>query len=424
MYRVMLSYGLKLHKGLQVVVKPPPDWRHVLKQIRQSQVTVGTFVPKDEVSLWQRVTGLKFFVAIEGPDPNLKALPGSSAMGIQAYNHQDGASQYKAEVIRLRLGKQPRKRRWVQQEQWQGDTWSVPRQQVEVELEPLDAEPLPPSAFPDVAIPSNGFVQGEVVDFGTAPEREEVRRRPSVKPQSPEPSRRIQAAFNRFRPQVRSNGVILSETELEENRLAAEAEQAARAAAYRDQPRDDADYADDDYLPPSNAVLGFRDRETEVDAGWTDRRDADNPALAADEDSDAEDDYGDDWDNSLDQLAASLPSNAVVGRLRDDDNFADVLEDEDAWVDDDRTSFDRNRERDREPARAREADDFVDDGQYDDDLDDYDDSLDDYAEPPRRRPRGEYDLSNLPSNGVVMTFDDDPDMDLAEEEDDWDEEDY
>lgn len=411
MYRVMLSYGLKLHKGLQVVVKPPRDWRHVLKQIRQSQVTVGTFVPKDEVSLWQRVTGLKFFVAIEGPDPNLKALPGSSAMGIQAYNHQDGASQYKAEVIRLRLGKQPRKRRWVQQEQWQGDTWAVPRQQVEVELEPLDSEPLPASAFPDVAIPSNGFVPGGVVDFDNLPEREEVRRRPSVKPSSPEPSRRIQDAFNRFRPQVRSNGVILSEAELEELRLAAEAEQAARAAAYRDEPQDAADYADDDYLPPSNAVLGFRDREPDTD--WRDRSEADDPALAAGADGYAEDDY-DDWEEPLDErLIANLPSNAVVGRLRDEEDVTDVREEDEEWIDADDDRETVAYDLDDEPAREP-LDDAYDDDRYDDDLDDY-------AEPPRRR-RDDYGFANLPSNGVVMAFDDDPD--LAEADDDWDEEDY
>ncbi len=303
-------------------------------------------------------------------------------------------------MIRLRLGKQPRKRRWVQQEQWQGDTWSVPRQQVEVELEPLATEPLPDAAFSDVALPSNGFVQGEGVDFAAVePERETVRRRPSVnKSLKPEPNRRIQDVFNRLRPQVRSNGVILSEAEIEENRLAAAAEAAARAAAYRDERREEAD----DYLPPSNAVLGFRDRE--IDTGWQDRRDIEDSALAADEDRYAEDDYSDDWDDSLDQLAANLPSNAVLGRLRDEDDV--TVDEDDEWLDEDD---------DRETAAyayesARKPRD-------DDDDEFYDDDLDDYAAPPRRRTRDDYGVANLPSNGVVMTFDDDPDQG-----DDWDEE--
>ncbi|MGK7907694.1 MAG: hypothetical protein AB4040_10775 [Synechococcus sp.] len=111
MYTVLFTYGLNPLKGLKLMVRSQQKglWKQVLKQGRKANLSVGALVPEDSksMSMLELVAKLKFFVALEGeePDPEQKLLPGSTSVGLQVYEHGDGDTKYKAEVMRWKLGK-------------------------------------------------------------------------------------------------------------------------------------------------------------------------------------------------------------------------------------------------------------------------------------------------------------------------------
>jgi hypothetical protein len=117
MYTVLLTYGLNPIEGLKVMVRSPQQslWKQLWQQVQQSNLTFGALVPTnaETLSKVQVLTRLKFFVALEGDTSptQRKALPGSTSVGLQVYQHQDGETTYKAEVVRWRLGKSPELRR-------------------------------------------------------------------------------------------------------------------------------------------------------------------------------------------------------------------------------------------------------------------------------------------------------------------------
>ena len=118
MYTVLLTYGLNPLEGLKLMVRSPQKanmLRQLLSRKRNTNLSVGTLVPEnaDSMSVLEKISKLKFFVAIEGEDiqPSQKALPaGTTSTGLQIYSHEEGDTRYKAEVMRWRLGKRTRSR--------------------------------------------------------------------------------------------------------------------------------------------------------------------------------------------------------------------------------------------------------------------------------------------------------------------------
>ncbi|WP_017327879.1 hypothetical protein [Synechococcus sp. PCC 7336] len=111
MYTVLLTYGLNPLKDFKVLVRSGQNniLGQLFKRNRDANLSVGALVPEDSqsMSVVELLAKLKFFVALEGEEPQTerKALPGSSSVGLQVYEHQDGKTRYKAEVMRWKLGK-------------------------------------------------------------------------------------------------------------------------------------------------------------------------------------------------------------------------------------------------------------------------------------------------------------------------------
>ncbi|MEM6445929.1 MAG: hypothetical protein AAFY57_11215 [Cyanobacteria bacterium J06642_2] len=86
--------------------------KQLWQQVRQSDISFGTLVPSnaDRLSKLELLTRLKFFVAIEGNVEPQKALPAArdTAVKLQVYQHREGQSAYRAEVLRWKLGKKQR----------------------------------------------------------------------------------------------------------------------------------------------------------------------------------------------------------------------------------------------------------------------------------------------------------------------------
>lgn len=114
MYNVLLTYGLNPKTGLKVMLRSPQRvrWQQLWQQFQQSDISFGTLVPSnaDRLSKFELLTRLKFFVAIEGEAEPQKALPAArdTAVKLQVYEHQEGQSAYRAEVLRWKLGRKRR----------------------------------------------------------------------------------------------------------------------------------------------------------------------------------------------------------------------------------------------------------------------------------------------------------------------------
>ena len=117
MYTLLFTYGLNPLKGLKLMVRSQQKGllQHVLKKGREANLSVGALVPENSksMSMLELATKLKFFVALEGEEPHAeqKLLPGSTSVGLQVYEHGDGETKYKAEVMRWKLGKSRRRTR-------------------------------------------------------------------------------------------------------------------------------------------------------------------------------------------------------------------------------------------------------------------------------------------------------------------------
>ncbi|MEO0854224.1 MAG: hypothetical protein AAFY15_12090 [Cyanobacteria bacterium J06648_11] len=114
MYTVLLTYGLNPKTGLKVMLQSPQKvrWQQLWRHLRKSDISVGTLVPSHaaRLSRLELLARLKFFVAIEGDSEPQKALPAArdTAVKMQIYEHQEGKSAYRAEVVRFKLGKKHR----------------------------------------------------------------------------------------------------------------------------------------------------------------------------------------------------------------------------------------------------------------------------------------------------------------------------
>ncbi|MEO1132100.1 MAG: hypothetical protein AAFX40_05260 [Cyanobacteria bacterium J06639_1] len=114
MYTMLLTYGLNPKTGLKLMLQSPQRvrWQQLWHHFRQSNISLGTLVPSQSARLskLEFLTRLKFFVAIESEAEPQKALPAArdTAVKMQVYEHQDGKSAYRAEVLRFKLGNKRR----------------------------------------------------------------------------------------------------------------------------------------------------------------------------------------------------------------------------------------------------------------------------------------------------------------------------
>lgn len=131
MTSVLVTYGLNPLQGLKVWVKSEDtSWRQVVHQaipvvkawvkqrppiqIPPMQISLGSLVPDnaEQLSRIQRLTRLKFFVAIETEgDLALPALPSGQQTALQVYDHQQGSERYRTQIVRFQLGRRVRRRR-------------------------------------------------------------------------------------------------------------------------------------------------------------------------------------------------------------------------------------------------------------------------------------------------------------------------
>lgn len=127
---VLITYGLNPVTGLKLMVQPdqeqPSSWSRLRRQwlptLRQwikhpprMQISLGTLVPEDRerANGLERLTRFKFFIAVE-TEGTRTALPTPTTgrqTGIQVYRHSQGEENYRAQVVRFKVGSRRRARR-------------------------------------------------------------------------------------------------------------------------------------------------------------------------------------------------------------------------------------------------------------------------------------------------------------------------
>lgn len=124
---IVITYGLNPVTGLKLLVQPDAEqsssWsrirRHLIPTLKQwitqpprMQISLGTLIPDDVqpgIRL-QQLTKYKFFIAVETEGAK-RALPAPATgrqTGIQVYRHTQGQENYKAQIVRFKVGSRRR----------------------------------------------------------------------------------------------------------------------------------------------------------------------------------------------------------------------------------------------------------------------------------------------------------------------------